>query len=229
MSSTSAVITQISDLPAVSSGVTPAGSSQLGKDAFIKLLTAQMRNQDPTNTMDSKEMVSQLAQFSSLEQLQALGTKLDTLTVAQASTNQISTASLVGKDVTYKASALNLTQGASAGFQVQLDGATDDAVAVITDPSGKVVRTLHLGAKPAGTASATWDGRDEDGNALPSGSYVLTVTGVNKDGTTVDAAARVHGTITGVRFEDGTPILRVGGRDVKMSDVIEIDAATTGA
>jgi flagellar basal-body rod modification protein FlgD len=179
--------------------------------------------------MDSKEMVSQLAQFSSLEQLQALGSKLDTLTVAQASTNQISTASLVGKEVTYKASALNLTQGASATFQVQLEGATDDAVAVITDPSGKVVRTLHLGAKPAGPAAATWDGRDEDGNALPSGSYVLTVTGVNKDGTTVDASARVHGTITGVRFEDGTPILRVGGRDVKMSDVIEIDAPTTGA
>lgn len=70
----------------------------LGKDAFLKILIAQMRNQDPLNPTDGTAMVAQLAQFSTLEQLQNLNTKLDSMVNLQL-LGELS--GLVGKSVTY--------------------------------------------------------------------------------------------------------------------------------
>jgi len=51
----------------------------MGKDQFVKLLVTEMQNQDPLNPMDGKELAVQLAQFSSVEQLMNVNTKLDNL------------------------------------------------------------------------------------------------------------------------------------------------------
>ena len=58
-------------------------TSSLGRDDFLKLLVAQLKNQDPSNPMDGKDMAAQLAQFSSVEQLLKLNTSFDTQTEAQ--------------------------------------------------------------------------------------------------------------------------------------------------
>jgi len=71
---------------------------ELGKDAFLKILLAQMRNQDPLNPADGTAMIAQLAQFSSLEQMQNLNTKLDQLIEVQL-LGELS--GLVGKMVSF--------------------------------------------------------------------------------------------------------------------------------
>ncbi|MFY3746422.1 flagellar hook assembly protein FlgD [Anaeromyxobacter sp. Red801] len=221
--STSPVTSALGALPQPGQAPAPA-SSALGKDAFLKLLTTQLQHQDPLSPMDSQAFVAQLAQFSSVEQLGALGDKLDTLAVAQASSNQLGTAALVGKEVLFRADRVRLDPGAPARFEVTLPADAGEAVAILADASGRVVRTLPLGAREAGTFPVSWDGRDASGEPLPAGDYLLTVSATRADGTELDAATSLRGTVTGVTFENQAPELLVGGRHVKLSDVLQLAA-----
>ena len=78
------------------------GSSKLGKDEFLKLMMAQLAQQDPTAPSDSNAFVAQLAQFTSLEQMQNVNSTLESLLIGQASQNNSGAVGLVGKDVLYK-------------------------------------------------------------------------------------------------------------------------------
>jgi flagellar basal-body rod modification protein FlgD len=201
----------------------------LGKDDFLLLLTTQLQHQDPLAPMDSQAFVAQLAQFASVESLDGLGTKLDTMLLGQASANQMSTASLVGKEAVFRTDHVSLAPGAPAGFEVTLPSATTATTALIADQNGRVVRTLPLGARSAGTLSVSWDGLDDGGAALPPGDYVITIAASAQDGTRVDAAAAVRGIISGVTFENQAPELIVLGRHVRMSDVLQIGSPSAGA
>lgn len=76
------------------------GSDNLGKDDFLNLLVAELQNQNPLDPMDNKDFVSQMAQFSSLEQLTNMSKSMDIMTIATASAMKASQFSLVGKNVT---------------------------------------------------------------------------------------------------------------------------------
>jgi len=215
------VISSLSSLP--STGTTQkAPSNELGKDEFLRLLTTQLQHQDPLSPVDSQAFVAQLAQFAGVEQLEGLGKRLDTLLLAQASSNRMTVATLVGKEVTYHADRVTLKAGTPAPIQVALDAAADDVTAIVADGSGRVVRTLSLGAHSAGSFTASWDGLDDQGAALPSGDYVLAVSATRQDGTAVQSTASVSGVVHGVTFEDQSPELLVGGARVKLSDVVQI-------
>src|ERR1700742_304304 len=71
----------------------------LGENAFLKLLVAQMKNQDPLKPMDNTDFVAQLAQFSNLEQVMGINTRLDTLAAQGQGLQNTQIASLVGKEV----------------------------------------------------------------------------------------------------------------------------------
>jgi flagellar basal-body rod modification protein FlgD len=202
-----------------------AGTKALGKDDFLKLLLAQMQNQDPLNPMDNSQMVAQLAQFSTLEQMQGVNDRLDTLALAQASANQTQASMLVGKSVSYKTSQLTHTSGAPTPISAQLQGSASAITAVISDASGNKVRTLNFGAQAAGVFSGTWDGRDQAGNELPSGAFTVTMTAVNDAGNQVPIATQSSGNVTGVTFVTGAAQLLVNGAQVPLNSVIEIDQA----
>ena len=68
--------------PPASTTAPLGGSRELGQDAFLKLLTTQLQNQDPTKPQDNGEFIAQLATFSSLEKLTAISTKLDQIGTA---------------------------------------------------------------------------------------------------------------------------------------------------
>jgi flagellar basal-body rod modification protein FlgD len=219
---TKAVDTSLSSV----TGTYTAPSKELGKNEFLKLLMAQLANQDPTNPVDNQAFIAQLAQFSSVEQLYGIGSKLDTLAVAQASANQLQTASLVGKEVTFRTDQVHL-DGKALDVEANLAGAADAVVAVVTDASGNVVRTLPLGARTAGTTQFTWDGCDDKGKSLPAGDYHVALNATRKDGTPVQADLRGRGTVDGVNFEGDAPILLVGSLQVRLSDVARIERSRT--
>ena len=80
-----------------SSAVTNAASEELGKDAFLKLLIAELSNQDPLNPMEDREFIAQMATFSQLEQMQNMNKTLDTM----AEANKFSAISYIGKAVAF--------------------------------------------------------------------------------------------------------------------------------
>lgn len=75
------------------------GNSALGKDAFLKLLITQLQNQDPTNPMDDRDFIAQMAQFSSLEQMQNMTKTMESLLVSQQQTQLMNYTTFVGKEV----------------------------------------------------------------------------------------------------------------------------------
>ncbi len=213
----------ISGLPA------PGASRQvpqttLGKDDFLKLLITQLSNQDPLQPVDNQAFIAQLAQFSSVEQLQGLSGQLDTLLLAQASANQMNTASLVGKEVLYRTDTIELKAGQPAALQARLE-APARLTAIVQDASGKTVRTIPLGRREAGAVDLAWDGLDDAGNPLPAGSYKVVLAAVDDAGAAVGVEMRARGRVDAVNFDGNSPLLLVGAARVKLSDVIEIGLA----
>ena len=74
-------------------------SSRLGKDEFLKLLITQLKHQDPVNPVDDKEFIAQLAQFSSLEQMQNLNTNLSDMMMAQQQLTARPAMQMIGREV----------------------------------------------------------------------------------------------------------------------------------
>src|SRR6266542_704728 len=186
---TSAISTSGTAVTSSAAGTGAVAKNTLGKDEFLKLLTAQLANQDPLQPVDNQAFIAQLAQFSSVEQLQNLTSRLDTLLLATASTNQMSTASLVVKDVAFKADGVDVAAGVSSPLQIKLP-ARATVTAVVQDASGRTVRTLPMGVRDAGTFDLGWDGRGDGGAPLPAGHYTVKLSAKGTDGSDVAAEGR---------------------------------------
>src|SRR5688500_16559613 len=167
------------DLPDPNAAPT-RGSNKLGKDEFLKLLMAQLGNQDPTSPADSEAFVAQLATFASLELQQNTNAQLDSLLMAQASANQTAMTNFVGKDVTFRTDKFNLEAGKPAVAEARLSSAAEKMTVVITDEAGKTVRTMQLPRQAEGAVTISWDGRDDHGNQLKPGAYKMRVTAEDK-------------------------------------------------
>jgi flagellar basal-body rod modification protein FlgD len=203
------------------------GSNKLGKDEFLKLLMTQLGSQDPTSPSDSEAFVAQLAQFATLELQHQANAQLENILVAQASANQTAMANFVGKDVVYKTDTVGLVAGQPAQAEARLAAAAEQVTVVISDSNGKPVRTMRLGRQQAGSMNINWDGRDDAGAQVPSGSYKLRVTAEDGAGKSVDVEQRGTGHVSGVAFEEGVATLSVGGTSVRVSDVLEIKERMT--
>jgi flagellar basal-body rod modification protein FlgD len=196
--------------------------STLGKDDFLKLLMTQIGAQDPLNPMDNEAFVAQLAQFSNLEQLQTANGSLNNLLTAQVANNQTTAASLVGKVASYKSDSVALTSGVATTVNATLSGKAAAVTTTISDSNGKVVRTLRGGPAEKGELQVAWDGRDDGGNPLPTGTYSVKVAASDLTGASVAVESRGKGLIDGVSFENGVPELISGGVRISLSNVTEI-------
>ncbi len=203
------------------------GKSALGKDDFLKLLMAQLQNQDPTAPQDNTQMIAQLAQFSSLEAAQGTNSRLDTLLMAEVNKSQTDYVNFIGKDVEYRTDSLDHTQGLADVSQVTLAGPATKFTATIQDGSGNVVRTLDLGSQSAGQVQVVWDGNNAAGTPQPSGTYTVKITATDAAGAAVAADLHAKGPITGVTYINGVPKLSVNGTQIKMSDITSISERST--
>jgi flagellar basal-body rod modification protein FlgD len=214
--------TQAAGVPGPSS-TAATGSSALGKDEFLKLLMAQLQNQDPTQPSDPTAFTAQLAQFSQLELQQDANTTLSQLASAQAAGNQEAAVSLVGKNVTYSTSTVTIAAGGGALLTGKLDNDAASVSAVIKNAAGATLRTIKGGATPQGSVQLPWDGRDDAGNQLAAGTYSVTLTALDAQGQAVNATAQQTALVTGVTFANGVTQLIAGGSNIPLGTVTEID------
>jgi flagellar basal-body rod modification protein FlgD len=212
-----------------SSGLSSAlgTNSALGEQDFLKLLVAQLKNQDPLAPQDNTQFVSQLAQFSSLQAAMGTNTRLDTITSQNTGLANTQVVSLVGKQATVKGSLVTASGSGTAvpvGFTLASQTASTDVS--IQDSAGNVIRTIPIGAHAAGLVRVSWDGRDNAGNVVPAGTYAVSVQAKTADGGSVSVAQETTGLVKSVAFDKGYPVLTLdNGMQVPVSDLIEVDSS----
>ena len=197
------------------------GSSAMGKDQFLQLLVTQLQNQDPTQPMQNTEFVAQLAQFSSLEQLQNVNTNLSTGNLLNQSVNNSLSTSLIGKTIEATGDTITYAQGDQPKLSFNLSADANAKVEVV-DSNGKTVATIKADGLKSGQNSVTWDGKTSDGTAAPAGTYTFKVTATDVNGNAVASSTLVQGKVTGVEFDNGATYLLVGSQKYQLSDVTQI-------
>jgi flagellar basal-body rod modification protein FlgD len=205
------------------------GSSALGKDAFMKLLMAQLANQNPLEPQDNTAYVAQLATFSQVEALDGMSKRMEQLLLAQAASNQTQSASLIGRDVKFRTDQVQLGTEPTVQLQASIKSPAANVTWQVLDENGKVVRTIRETDKPAGDLTYAWDGMGDDGKRQPPGRYTVRVTADDGNGKKVETLAQATGHVDGVTFENGYAELIVGDRKVPMSAVISLVEAGGGA
>jgi flagellar basal-body rod modification protein FlgD len=197
----------------------------MNKDDFMKLFIAQLQYQDPLKPQDPSAMLDQLSQLSLVEQSYNSTTALENLLTAQNNSTTMNSVSFIGKDVKAYGNAAVFDGASPASLQFSLSVPTTSANVVISDASGRTVRTADLGSLTAGDAAFAWDGRDNSGALLPAGAYSFAVKATAASGATVAATTYTTGRIDGVTFADGKPMLTIGGTLVAFADLISVKGA----
>lgn len=210
-----------------SSSATSSSTTQpLGQEAFMQLLMAQLSNQDPLNPTSGTEFVTQLAQFSMVEQEQNQTTTLGTISTQLTGLSNSDATALIGQSVTMSGSALSWNGNFATSSSVTLAGAAQNVTATVSDSSGNVVRTMQLGAEPAGPLSVTWNGSTDSGLAAPAGNYTLNVTASNAGGQSVGVTQSVTGVVSSVSFSQGYPqVTLTNGTVAPVSELVGVGTA----
>jgi len=205
------------------STTSPLGPA-LGKEDFLKLLVTQLQNQDPLSPMDGSEFAAQLAQFSTVEQLIEIGSKLDAqaANIAQGSltTQTMLGASLIGREVMLRGATLGTDGSTPPRVALDLDAAAGQVIVEVLDAQGGVLATQTFDDLPAGRGVI-----DLDGISLPAGQYNYRVSASAPDGTAVTATGYTVGRVQGMSFVGGEVALRIDGTLVPMLDILEVLSA----
>jgi flagellar basal-body rod modification protein FlgD len=157
---------------AASSAAEKSKSDSLGQADFLLLMTTQLRNQDPLKPMDNAEMVSQLAQMSTVQGIESLNTTVNGFSNSMTNDQILKGTSLVGHEVLVPSAQWALDASGDANGIIAATGPGVLNVE-ITDANGKVVGTTQATATGAGELAFAWNGMTADGSRLPAGKYSL--------------------------------------------------------
>jgi flagellar basal-body rod modification protein FlgD len=199
----------------------------LGREAFLELLITQLSNQDPLSPLQDHEFVSQLATFSSLEQLENLNEAMQASILMDQSVNNSLATTLIGKEVLAEGSAIHLGEEGSLTFELQLGGEANAQI-LIRDASGTLVRQISRSALSPGGNEIVWDGRTNAGERAPAGDYTVEAIASDSDGNPVESLAMVRAEVTGVRFFEGIGFLMLGDTALPLSSVVEVFGPSGG-
>ncbi len=173
--------------------------TELGQEAFLKLLTTQLQNQDPTKPLESGEFLTQIAQFGTVTGIQDLQKSFAQLAQAMSSNQGLQAASLVGKQVLLPGE--RRLAGAGSGISGAVDVTASGPVGVrIYDSKGQIVTTIDLGIQNTGRVRFDWDGRDAAGNPVAQGEYrveAFTVTGGKTEALKTYISGKVGSVVLG--------------------------------
>jgi len=204
--------------------LTSGPGGPMGKDQFLKLLIAQLQNQDPMNPMQGDQMASQLAQFSSLEQLQEINT---TLTGQQSSSG-----ALLGA---IQATAAINTIGhtvVAAGNGVQIGGTNGSTTVTAAVGASGGTGTLHIfnsagvevGTRSLGSVSAGKQdfALGDAAKGLAPGAYTYSIDVKDTAGNAVTVQTYMTGKVDGISSGQNGIILNIGGMSVSYGSVVQI-------
>jgi flagellar basal-body rod modification protein FlgD len=209
------------DLKAQAAGQT----SELDRNAFLKLFTTQLQNQDPLDPVKNEAFIAQLAQFSTLEATTSMSDSLQEFVADQRGDGLMRGAALIGKSVYMENGAFEQQGGKKVEGYLQLNSGADDVVLNVVDTrSGQLVNQMSLGPQMAGEVPFTWNGGDFGGKAAEPGRYAFIAQAV-RDGKSQAVNSFAATRVTGVSWDQnsGKAFLELaGGEPILLEDVKRI-------
>ncbi len=218
-------VTSLSEVPMVE---TPdlfptAGKKDLKREDFMLLFITQLQYQDPLKPMDSYEMASQLAQFSTMDATMQMSENMEELLAYQTSQNNLQLLTLIGHGVQAFGNMLAVSEGEAGATEFSLSNTTETCVVEIYDSADRLVRTIDMGGLPAGVYDLAWDGNDTLGNAAPDGAYYYAVKAKDSIGLDVDVDYRTTGNVTGLEYNSGQAVITIDNQiNVSVSEVVRV-------
>jgi flagellar basal-body rod modification protein FlgD len=200
-----------------SSGGTSALDSLAGNFTnFLSLLMTQLKNQDPTQPMDTDQFTTEIVQFTGVQQQVKTNSTLSQLIQLTQTGQALDGARMIGQVLTASSSGIALQNGRG---DVSFTGTAGSPVAIaVVDAGGHTVRTATLTAQ-GGTQTWHWDGLSDGGTQEPDGAYGIAVESTDANGNPLTLPTSVTGTITGLSTGSNGTTLSMGGLPVPLSAI----------
>jgi flagellar basal-body rod modification protein FlgD len=194
----------------------------LGQADFLKLMTAQLQNQDPFEPVDNTQMIAQMAQFSSLAGISEMSSTLKAIADKLGASSTSEAVSYIGKTVLAAGdTAYGRTSGGLAGG-VELGADATNVSVTIKSANGEVLKTVDLGAQEAGTLYFDWDGKTAAGEDAGTGPFSISVDAVS-GADAVPATTLVWAPVQSVSTTTGKTVLTLPGiGEVPATDIRQI-------
>lgn len=189
-------------------------------DNFLKLLTTQLKYQDPLEPLNSTEFVAQLVQFTQVEQSISTNKKLDQLLALQQGNLTSVGLDYIGRDVETNSETAPL-KGGKAAFSYTLHANAVATSIAIFNSEGQAVFTT-AGETATGRHDFIWDGLDGNGDPLPEGAYRFAVTALDEDGEQIQTATTTTAQVTGVENSATGLLLLFGNVKVPFENIISV-------
>ncbi len=198
-----------------------AGSVDEAQSSFMKLLVAQMQNQDPLAPMDNAQMTTQLAQLNMVSGINQLNTTLTSALSNMQASQTMQASSLIGREVLVPGTTLQLREG-QAKMGVDLDQSVDSLKLTVLDAAGQPLRSLDLGPRPAGLTPLSWDGATDAGSAAADGRYSFTLEAL-RNGQSVKTTGLSAAQVGGVSISNNIVRLNLPDLgDMALADVRQV-------
>jgi flagellar basal-body rod modification protein FlgD len=214
-----------------SSTASSGSNTAMGETDFLQLMIEELKNQDPMNPMDGTQYASQLAQFSSLEQLTNLN---NTMTASAASNstltqsiNNMMVSNLIGKETKLSGSDIVLNGQSSIDLGYNLPSQASSVEVNIYDSNGALVKTINSPKLSSGDSKLSWDLTDNNGSKVSNGNYTFKVTAADASGSSITASLYKYGTIDGVKFNSSGTVVLIDGAEYGISEIAEITNSST--
>lgn len=201
-------------------------SSSLTQEDFLSLLTTQLAYQDPTKPVDNAQMVSQMAQISTVDGITSLNSSVSNLSTVVTSSQALMASSLVGQKVLLPTSTGYMDSGAGMSGVVATGEGASDLTISIKNASGAVVYQTNVSGDQTGNVPFSWDGKDAKGNALPEGKYTVSATGL-VDGKSQELSGLVYGKVNSVTLGSSSTstALNINGLgSIELSNILEVSS-----
>lgn len=221
-STSSGITTSYTDSSTGTTTATNPGAV-LDKDSFMKLLLVELQHQDPTDPMDSDKILTQTSQLATLESAANTNSALEELATQLGASRDFAAVSVIGKMASLGSNAVSLEEdGETAKFEVYFEKEIKSGTLTITDKDDNVIKTVSLAdqAGKSGVLAFEWDGTDNDGNAVAAGYYSIKADYVDSTSTAQSTQFGIY-PVESVRYEDGSPLIKLGSSYVPMDYIVE--------
>lgn len=179
-------ITDISRLQNNTSAASSADpTTKLGQDAFLKLMTTQLQNQDPFEPMDNGEFLSQIAQFGTVNGITDLKDSFGNFANDMQSNQALQAANIIGHGVLAETDTGLLYPNGIMQGAIELESYSSNVAVNVYDHSGALVNRIDLGEQFSGTVPFAWDGTTFGGAKAAPGEYQMQVEVVQGAQTTI--------------------------------------------